>query len=113
MRSLIELSLSTMENADFIKYESRDKYERGIEHAKIIFGLTGLQKFKQENDFILNTKILIVELYDNVCYWLCSSQTHKDHERLFRAIVRSFLYFSNVDKDKYMSILKEELKLHK
>lgn len=83
MKSLIDLSYSTMRQADKIRDGARDCIFR--------YG-------KTEQEVSLKTKRIVALLYDDICYWLCTSKEHYNYEVLFGAIVNTFAKFIEVDK---------------
>lgn len=110
MEQLIKVSLDTMRKADIIRINDKNDFAEVCERIEEDMGKHGVREYKKENQPILNTKILIAHLYDDICRWLCFSKTYKNQEELFKDIVISFIRFSNIDKDTIRTILKEELK---
>ena len=96
MKSLIDLSFSTMKEADKIRDGARDCVFR--------YG-------KTEQEVSLKIKSIIALLYDDICYWLCSSKGNYSYEVLFSAIINTFVKFIEVDK--LEQIFNEQIKRYK
>ena len=96
MKSLIDLSFSTMKEADKIRDGARDCVFR--------YG-------KTEQEVSLKIKRIIALLYDDICYWLCSSKGNYSYEVLFNAIINTFVKFIEVDK--LEQIFNEQIKRYK
>ena len=96
MKSLIDLSFSTMKEADKIRDGARDCVFR--------YG-------KTEQEVSLNIKRIIALLNDDICYWLCSSKGNYSYEVLFSAIINTFVKFIEVDK--LEQIFNEQIKRYK
>ena len=96
MKNLIDLSLFTMRKADGIREGARMEMNR---------------YYKTEQDVSLKTKRIISLLYDDICYWLCSSKGNYSYEVLFSAIINTFVKFIEVDK--LEQIFNEQIKRYK